>query len=119
MLDGTRYNRNGLYLTHNASILYGTSSIDFYFYLNLYNNDINQFHNSIAFKTNPWNIGYNGNDGRSELLALLGVNHFITKAGDENTPVTFEIKEVKNERERRQNCVLDSGYKARYFLQIQ
>ena len=91
--DGTRYNRNGLSLTRNASMLYGVSGMDFY--LSYYNNNIDRFHNSIALKTSPWNFGYNGLDSRSELLALLGVNHFFTKSEDTRTPVTFGTIEAE------------------------
>ena len=90
--DGTRYNSWGLPITRNASWLYGVGGMDFY--MNMYNNQIDQFHNSIALNTAPWPFGYNGLDRRSEILALTGVNHFFT-ASSSYLPVDFDRLEAE------------------------
>ena len=91
--DGTRYNHYDLGSVRNASWLYGVSGIDFY--MSLYNNRVDDFHNSIALNTSPWNFGYEGLDRRSELLALLGVNHFFTPEYNQYRPVGFDLREAE------------------------
>ena len=93
--DGSRYNRTGLSSVRNASWLYGVGGMDFY--MSYYNNGIDQFHNSIALKTSPWSFGYDGLDRRSELLPLLGVNHFFAQAGYSHRPVSFDIPEAETD----------------------
>ena len=91
--DGTRYNRYGLTTVRNASWIYGVSGTEMY--MNLYNDAIDQFHNSMALKTSAYSFGYDGLDRRSELMALLGVSHFFTKAADPYLPVTFDELEAE------------------------
>lgn len=61
----------------------------------MYNSNIDTFHNSIALHTAFYNFSYEGLDRRSELLALLGVNHFFTDADNFYTPAGFDIKEAE------------------------
>ena len=89
--DGTRYNNYGLRVDRNASWLYHVSGTDFY--MNIYNDNIDNFHNSIAMLTYPWSYGYNNLDRRSELLALMGVNHFFVNESNPYHPVGFSILE--------------------------
>ena len=91
--DGSRYNRFGLDPVRNASWLYGVGGMDFY--MNMYNNAVDRFHNSMAMDTYPWSFGYDSLDMRSELLALTGVNHFFVPAGSPMRPVGFDILEAE------------------------
>ena len=94
--DGTRYNRfYGLHIVRNASWIYGVSGTDFY--MNLYNDGIDQFHNDMAMNTSPWSFGYNGIDRRSELLALLGVNHYFMTSGYRYFPVGIDTLEAEDD----------------------
>lgn len=91
--DGTRYNAYGLKTVRNASRLYGVSGMDLYD--NIYNSNIDAFHNSIALHTDFINFSYEGLDRRSELLALLGVNHFFTTSDQSCLPVGFDSMEAQ------------------------
>ena len=90
--DGTRYNSADLAITRNASWLYGVSGTDFY--MNMYNNHIDEFHNSIALNTYAWPFGYNGLNSRSEILALMGVNHYIKPDHYRYLPVGYDEVET-------------------------
>lgn len=102
--DGTRYNNFGLPVVRNASLLYRVSGTELY--NNLYNSSIDDFHNSIALHTEFHNFGYAGLDRRSELLALLGVNHFFTETAAASTelPLGFDIREAEMTSGGRQIC---------------
>ena len=91
--DGTRFNSYGLPIIKNACWLYGISGMDYY--LNLYNSDIDAFHSSVALHTGFNNFTYNGADRRSELLALLGVNHFFAEKDFSGFPLGFEETEAE------------------------
>ena len=86
--DGTRYDQHNLPVVRNASWLKEASGINFY--MSFYNDYIDQFHKSIALRTSPWSFGYNGLDERSELLSLLGVNHYFLPAGSTVKPIGFD-----------------------------
>lgn len=73
--QGERYDEHGMYRVRNASWLYGISGMDFY--ISIYNNKIDQFHNHLAVLTSPWTMGYAGLDRRAELEALMGVNYYL------------------------------------------
>lgn len=90
--DGSRFNRYGLTTIRNASWIYHVGGMDFY--MNMYNDAIDRFHNSVALNTSAWPFGYDGLDRRSELLALLSVNHFFTKANNTYKPVNFTEPEA-------------------------
>lgn len=90
---GTRYDRYGLNLVRNASWVYGISGLDFY--MNIYNQYIDDFHNSIALNTEAYNFGYKGLDRRSELASLLGVKHFFTRSKRIIKPVGFDVYETE------------------------
>ena len=93
--DGTRYNSYGLKTVRNASRLYGVSGIDLYD--NIYNSNIDNFHNSIALHTDFNNFSYEGLDRRSELLALLGVNHYFMTTDNPYFPVGFDTIEAETD----------------------
>ena len=102
--DGTRYNAYGLPVVRNASWLYGVSGVDYYW--NIYNSRIDDFHNSLALHTQFYNYSYEGLDRRSELMALLGVNHFFTDVDTDlkEIPAGFEIREAEINSGDRQIC---------------
>ena len=78
-LDGTRYISDGLSEDYNSGWLYKRSGINFYY--SCYDEGIDQFHKSMALKGSSSAHQYMGLDNRSELMALLGVNHFFTNGG--------------------------------------
>lgn len=109
--DGTRYNRHDLTVYRNTSLVNGASGIDFYF--NLYNDRIDRFHNSIALNTSPWPFGYQGLDRRSELLALMGVDHFFVRKSNPYYPVGFTRLEAETNALGRvpiQSWTTEKGY---------
>ena len=73
--QGERYDEHGIRRVRNASWLYGISGMDFY--ISIYNNRIDQFHNNLAVLTSPWSMGYAGIDRRAELEFLMGVNYYL------------------------------------------
>ena len=91
--DGSRYVSNELDEDYNAGWLYNTSGINFYY--SCYNEAISQFHNSIALKTSACIHCYKGLDNRSELMALMGVNHYISTANIH--PTGYDILETEGE----------------------
>ena len=91
--DGTRFNAYGLPVVYNAPWLYGVSGINYY--LNMYNSRLDDFHNSIALHTGYNNFTYNGLDRRSELLALMGVNHFFVQKNTPDYPLGFGETEAE------------------------
>ena len=91
--DGARFNSYGLPVVYNAAWLYGVSGMNYY--LNLYNSFLDAFHNSIALHTGYNNFIYDGLDRRSELLALLGVNHFFTEKNSPVYPIGFREAEAE------------------------
>ena len=91
--DLERYDRFGISHIRNASWLYGMSGFDFY--VSLYNNSIDKFHNDMCLLTSPWNYGYGGLNRRSELEYLFGVRHFLTTDGENCAPVGFDLEEYE------------------------
>lgn len=85
--DGSRFNTDGMNRPGNTQWLYGVSGIDFSG--TVYNQNIDDFHNSIALAGSPSAFSYSGLDQRSELLALFGVNHYLAASGIRNLPVGF------------------------------
>ena len=80
----------------NASWLYGISGEDLY--ISIYNNNIDKFHNNIAMIGTGIPMDYHGLHRRSEIEAIVGVNHFIIKKGEEYTlPYGFDKIEKENE----------------------
>ena len=92
--DGTRYSDIGLSHVRNAGWLHPSGAGGMSFYMSFYNSAVDQFHNSVALRTDPWAFGYDGLNSRSELYALLGVNHIFTKK-QANLPVGFDVPEAK------------------------
>lgn len=91
--DGSRFNSYGLPVVNNACWLYGVSGMNLY--LNMYNSNIDAFHSSVALHTSYNNFTYNGADRRSELLALLGVNHFFAEKDFSGFPMGFKEREAE------------------------
>lgn len=91
--DGSRYDKYGLNQTSNASWLYGVSGMNFY--VSIYNDWIDQFHNSMALNTRAYTYAYNGLDRRSELEKLMGVGHYFTRTDTPVRPVGFSEPEAE------------------------
>jgi uncharacterized membrane protein YfhO len=87
MSDGTRFDTYGLESVNNASWLYGVSGLNFY--VSVYNNNIDQFHDAIGLKR-TFSYMYKGLDRRSELEALAGVNHYFVNGNNISKPVTYD-----------------------------
>ncbi len=93
MSDGSRYVSYGLDEDYNAGWLYGRSGINFYY--SCYDENVNQFHNSLAIKTSACIHQYKGLDNRSELMALMGVNHYLSAGG--RHPTGYDILTLEEE----------------------
>lgn len=91
--DGTRFDSHGLSEVLNSSWMYGTSGINFY--ISVYNNNIDMFHNDVAMNTMPNCYRYRGLDRRSELEALLGVNHYLVDAYIPAKPIGYDVQEAE------------------------
>lgn len=91
--DGTRYSDWGLPHVRNASWLQDAGGTTFY--MSFYNQSIDRFHSSLALKTDSWSFGYDHPDGRSELYALLGINHFFTSGSNQDIPAAFGKPEAE------------------------
>ena len=89
--DGSRYEQNEIYRIRNQSWLYGISGFDFY--ISIYNNNIDKFHNDIALYTDNWPMGYHGLNKRLELYSLFGVNHYVVYGQDNNLYTFSELEE--------------------------
>ena len=89
--DGTRYCSYRLNEDCNAGWLYNVSGINFYY--SCFSEEIDQFHKSVALKTNPSAHQYMGLDNRSELMALLGVNHYFV-SNDCYLPIGYDVLEA-------------------------
>lgn len=106
--DGSRYEQYGIGRQRNQSWLYGISGFDFY--ISIYNNDIDKFHNDIAFYTDSWTMGYHGLNRRLELDSLFGVNHYIvwneyeTPYGYEN--LDGELDEFSSYKPKIENSII-------------
>lgn len=85
--DGTRFNTDGTSRLGNTQWLYGVSGTDFSG--TVYNQNIDDFHDSIALASSPSAFSYSGLNQRSELLALFGVNHYLASPGTHKLPVGF------------------------------
>ncbi|MDY5279826.1 YfhO family protein [Sharpea porci] len=91
--NGTRFDRFGIESIRNATWMYGVSGINFY--ISVYNNYIDQFHSAVALNTtNASSYLYSGLNRRSELEALLGVNHYFVNAGNMSKPIGFDTIEA-------------------------
>lgn len=91
--DGTRYDHWGTGQVRNASWMYGKSGMNFY--ISVYNDNIDQFHSSLAINNgNSTCYSYDGLDRRSELEALMGVNHYFTLGVNPVKPIGFEQLEA-------------------------
>ena len=84
-----RYNKEGVPLVRNSSWLYGISGMDFY--ISIYNNYIDTFHNALAMCTSPWTMGYNDLDKKSELQYLMNVKYFVTYKDNSFIPYNFDV----------------------------
>lgn len=93
--DGSRFDTHGLYYIRNNTMTDNVSGINFY--ISIYNNNIDQFHSSVAMRTNASCYSYHGLDRRSELEALLGVNHYFVNGENISKPVGFDHLEAQRE----------------------
>lgn len=91
--DGTRFDKYGLPAVKNTEWLYGVSGMDFY--VSIYNDYIDRFHNSLAMNTSPSTYSYSGLDRRSELEMLMGVGHYFTRADNPVRPVGYSEPEAE------------------------
>lgn len=85
--DGSRYDSDGKNPYRNAQWLFGAGGIDFSG--TVYNQNIDDFHDSIALASSPSAFSYSGLDQRSELLALFGVNHYLAGSNTRKLPAGF------------------------------
>lgn len=90
----SRYDERNSGRVRNASWIYGISGMDFY--ISIYNNDIDKFHNNIGLLTGASPMDYHGLNRRTELDALFGVNHYIVNSNNiENKPYGYDKLELK------------------------
>lgn len=91
--DGARYDHWGTGQVRNASWMYGASGMNFY--ISVYNDNIDQFHSALAMNNGISScFSYDGLDRRSELEALMGVNHYFTIGDNPVKPVGFNQLEA-------------------------
>lgn len=91
--DGTRYDHWGTGQVRNASWMYDVSGMNFY--ISVYNDNIDQFHSAMAINNGISScFSYDGLDRRSELEALMGVNHYFTIADNPVKPVGYDQLEA-------------------------
>lgn len=91
--DGTRYDHWGVGQVRNASWMYGASGMNFY--ISVYNDNIDQFHSALAMNNGSSACySYDGLDRRSELEALMGVNHYFTIGDNPVKPIGFDQLEA-------------------------
>ena len=83
-----RYDAENVSTVRNASWIYGISGMDFY--ISIYNNGIDRFHNDMAMLTSPWTNGYEGLNARSELDYLMNVKYFVTNKESYKRPYAYE-----------------------------
>ena len=87
-----RYDKYGIPMTRNVSWLYGISGMDFY--ISIYNNNIDKFHNDVSLVTSSAPMEYQGLDRRSDLSYLMGVKHFfIPEDKKQNLPYGYDVLE--------------------------
>ena len=109
--DGTRYNHaKNVKQYRNTSMLTGKSGVNFYY--NMYNDYVDQFHQSIGLNTNPCNFNYDGLDNRSEIMALMGVNYYLINGDTLTLPVGYN---ADNGKEYQEYKLLTSEYKNSLF----
>lgn len=90
----SRYDARNLGRVKNASWVYEISGMDFY--ISVYNNDIDKFHNNIGLLTGASPMDYHGLNRRTELDTLFGVNHYIVNANNtENKPYGYDNLELR------------------------
>ena len=77
-----RFDKDNVEYVRNAGWYQGMSGMDFY--VSLYNNNVDVFHNNMALLTEPWAYGYEGLNKRSELESLFGVKYYMVKASERN-----------------------------------
>lgn len=91
--DGTRYDHWGTGQVRNASWMYGVSGMNFY--ISVYNDNIDQFHSALAMNNGSSAcFSYDGLERRSELEALMGVNHYFTTGDNPVKPIGFDQLET-------------------------
>lgn len=94
--DGSRYDENNLGRIRNASWIYGISGMDFY--ISIYNNSIDTFHNKLGLLTGASPMDYHGLNKRTELDVLLGVKHYIVNSKNiNNKPYGYDNLELETE----------------------
>ncbi len=89
--QNVRYDKEGVGYVKNASWYHGIGGMDFY--VSIYNNNVDSFHNDIVLLTDPWAYGYEGLNKRSELESLFGVEYYIVNANERyRLPYGYENK---------------------------
>ena len=78
--NSDRYDKSDISVTKNVSWLYGLSGMDFY--ISIYNNNIDKFHNAVSLVTSSAPMDYQGLNRRSDLSYLMGVKHFFIPGGE-------------------------------------
>jgi len=86
--DGYRYDAYPHSSVANASWIASANGIDSY--ISLYNNDVVNYHNSLALNTSLYLQSYYGLDGRSEMEFLSGVKYYLVPQSHKTcTPVGY------------------------------
>lgn len=93
--DDTRFDSYGIDKVRNSTWLYGVSGINFY--ISVYNNNIDLFHSAMALNTGATCYSYSGLDRRSELEALMGVNHYFVNSSNICKPVGYTQLEAEED----------------------
>ena len=81
----------------NNSLVLGVSGIDFY--SSVYNSGVDRFHTELAVAGDNVNFNYLNLQGRSDLMALLGVKYYaLRNDGSDAAPYLFESGKTVVER---------------------
>lgn len=106
---GQRYDSFNMHKIRNCSWLYGISGMDFY--ISIYNNNIDEYHNDISLLTSSAPMSYRGLNRRSDLEYIMGVNHFLVpKDNEKGLPYGYSIMEVAVNSESKEYRSYTTSY---------
>ncbi len=98
MKDEDRYDQYGIGRVRNDGWYFRKSGMSFY--VSIYNENIDRFHNMLGVLTSPWAYGYDGLNSRSELEALMGVKYYsINEWQPDRLPYTYSKLVAESESE--------------------
>jgi len=99
MSNGIRYDERGLRRVRNANWITGLNGIDFY--MNVCNNNIEEFNSDISLITAPYAGGYHDLNQRAEIEALMGVKYYVINVytqGENELPAEYDEEEELDTR---------------------